>query len=54
MIVGKSGLKLNKNKYQIWVKPIVFLRHFISSESVKVQPPKIEAITKNVITKLCK
>ena len=42
--IHKSGLKLNKKKCQIGVKSIVFLRHIISSEGVKVDPAKIEAI----------
>ena len=41
----QSGLKLNKKKYQIGVKSIVFLGHIVSSEDVKVDPAKIEAIT---------
>ena len=41
----KSGLKLNEKKCQIGAKSIVFLRH-ISSEGAKVDPSKIEAITK--------
>ena len=46
MKIRKSGLKLNKNKYQIGVKSIVFLGHIMSSEGVKVDPAKIELITK--------
>ena len=42
----KSGLKLNEKKYRIGVKSIVFLGHIISSEGAKVDPAKIEAITK--------
>ena len=38
--IRKSGLKLNKNKYQIGVKSIVFLGHIISSEGVKAVPAK--------------
>ena len=44
--IRKSGLKLNKKKFQIGVKSIVLLRHIISSEGVKVDPAKIEAIPK--------
>ena len=54
--IRKSGLKRNKKKCQIGVKSIVFLRHIISSEGVKVDPAKIEAITKiqspNSVTEL--
>ena len=42
----KNVLKLNKNKFQIRLKSIVFLGHIISSEGVKVDPRKVEAITK--------
>ena len=44
--IRKSGLKLNRKKCQIGVKSIVFLGHIISSEGVKIDPEKIEAITK--------
>ena len=44
--IHKSGLKLNKKKCQIGVKSIVFLGHIISSEGIKVDPAKIEAIRK--------
>ena len=44
--IRKSGLKLNKKKCQVGLKSIVFLGHIISSEDVKVDPAKIEAITK--------
>ena len=44
--IRKSGLKLNRKKCQIGVKSIVFLGHIISSEGVKVDPAKTEAITK--------
>ena len=44
--IHKSGLKLNKKKYQIGVKSTVFLGHIKSSEGVKVDPAKIEAVTK--------
>ena len=43
----KSGLKRNKKKCQIGVKSIGFLGHVISSEGVKVDPAKIEAITRS-------
>ena len=46
MKIRKSGLKLDKKKCQIGVKSIVFLGRIISSEGVKVDPAKIEAITK--------
>ena len=44
--ICKSGLKPNRKKCQIGVKSVVFLRHIASSEGVKVDPEKIEAITK--------
>ena len=44
--IHKHGLKLNKKKCQIGVKSIVFLGHIILSEGIKVDPTKIEAITK--------
>ena len=44
--IRKSGLKLNRKKCQIGVKSIVFLEHIISSEGIKLDPAKIEAITK--------
>ena len=44
--ICKSGLKLNKKKCQIGVESTVFLGHIISSEGIKVDPAKIEAITK--------
>ena len=44
--IRKSGLKLNKQKCQIGVTSIAFLGHIISSEGLKVNPAKIEAITK--------
>ena len=42
----KNVLKLNKNKFQIRLKSIIFLGHIISSEGVKGDPRKVEAITK--------
>ena len=47
--ICKSGLKLNKKKCQIGVNSIVFLGHIISSEGVKVDPAKIEAIIKMLL-----
>ena len=44
--ICKSGPKLNKKKCQIGVTSIAFLGHTISSEGVKVDPAKFEAITK--------
>ena len=44
--IRKSGLKLNKKKCQTGGKSIVFLGHIISSEGEKVDPAKIEAVTK--------
>ena len=45
--IRKGGLKLNNKKCQIGLKFIVSLGHIISSESVKIDPAKIEAITKS-------
>ena len=44
--VRESGLKLNKNKCQFHKNSIVFLGHIISSEGIKVDPSKTDAITK--------
>ena len=44
--VRESGLKLNKNKCQLCKYPIVFLGHIISSEGIRVDPSKTDAITK--------
>ena len=44
--IRKGRITLNKNQCQIRVKSIVFLGHIISSEGVKVDAAKIEAITK--------
>ena len=44
--VRESGLKLNKNKCQFCKNSIVFLGHIISSEGIKVDPSKTDAITK--------
>ena len=44
--IRESGLKLNKTQCQIRKQSIVFLGHFISSEGIKIDPSKIEAITK--------
>ena len=44
--IRESGLKLNKTQCQIRKQSIVFLGHFISSEDIKIDPSKIEAITK--------
>ena len=46
MKIRESGLKLNKTQCQIRKQSIVFLGHFISSEDIKINPSKIEAITK--------
>ena len=42
----ESGLKLNKNKRQFCKNSIVFLGHIISSEGIRVDPSKTDAITK--------
>ena len=42
--IRKGRLKLNRKKCQIGVKSIAFFGHIISSEGVKVDPAKIEAI----------
>ena len=44
--VRESGLRLNKNKCQFCKNSIVFLGHIISSEIIKVDPSKTDAITK--------
>ena len=44
--VRESGLKLNKNKCQFCKNSIVFLGHIISSEGIRVDPSKTDAITK--------
>ena len=44
--VTESGLKLNKNKCQFRKNSIVFLGHIISSEGIRVDPSKTDAITK--------
>ena len=51
LMISKNGLELNKKKCQIGVKSIVFLRHIISSEGIKVEPAKIEPITKMPLSK---
>ena len=43
--IHKSGLKLSEKKCQIGIESIVFLGH-LSSEGVKVDPAKVEAIIK--------
>ena len=40
----ESGLKLNKTKCQIGKQSIVFFGHIISSEGIKTDPSKTEAI----------
>ena len=44
--VRESDLKLNKTKCQIRKQSIMFLGHIISSEGIKIDPSKTEAITK--------
>ena len=44
--IRENGLKLTKTKCQIRKQSIVFLGHIISSESIKIDPSKTEAITK--------
>ena len=39
-------MKLNKTKRQTGKQSIVFLGHIISSEGIKIDPSKTEAITK--------
>ena len=48
--VRESGLRLNKNKCQFCKNSIVFLGHIISSEGIKVDPSKTDAITKMSVT----
>ena len=45
----ESGLKFNKNKCQFHKNSIVFLGHIISSEVIRVDPSKTDAITKMFI-----
>ena len=42
--IWSNGLKLNNSKCQIAVKELLFLRHIISSEEVKPDHKKVEAI----------
>ena len=44
--IRESGLKLNKTKCQVRKQSIVFLGHIISSEGIKIDPSRTEAITK--------
>ena len=44
--IRQSGLKLNKTKCQIRKESIIFLGHITLSEDIKIDPLKIEAITK--------
>ena len=46
MKIRESGLKLNKTKCQVRKQSIVFLGHIISSEGIKIDPSRTEAITK--------
>ena len=47
--VRESGLKLNKNKCQFRKNSIVFLGHIISSEGIRVDLSKTDAITKTSV-----
>ena len=47
--VRESGLKLNKNKCQFCKNSIVFLGHIISSEGIRVDLSKTDAITKTSV-----
>ena len=44
--IRESSLKLNKTKCQIRKQSIAFFEHIISSEGIKIDPSKTEAITK--------
>ena len=46
MKIRESGLKLSKTKCQIRKKSIVFWGQIISSEVIKIDPSKTEAIAK--------
>ena len=46
MKIRESGSKLNKSKCQIRKLSIIFLGRIISSEDIKIDPSKTEAITK--------
>ena len=45
MKIRESSLKLNKTKYQIRKQSVVFLGRIISSEGIKIDPSKTEAVT---------
>ena len=47
--VRESGLKLNQNKCQFHKNSIVFLGHIISSEGIRVDLSKTDAITKTSV-----
>ena len=47
--VGESALKFNSNKYQFRKENTVFWGHIISSEIIRVDPSKIDAITKMLV-----
>ena len=42
--IRESGLKLDKTNCQIRKQSIVFLGHTISSEAIKINPSKTEAL----------
>ena len=44
--IRESGLKLNKTNCQIRKQLIVFLGHIFTSEGIKIDPSKTEAVTK--------
>ena len=51
MKIRKSALKLNKTKCQIREQSIAFVGHIISSEGIKIDPSKTEAVTKMLLPK---
>ena len=52
--IRESDLKLNKTKCQIRRQPVVFFGHIISSEGIKIDPSKTEAITKMPLSRSVK
>ena len=52
--IRESDLKLNKTKCQIRRQSVVFFGHIISSEGIKIDPSKTEAITKMPLSRSVK
>ena len=49
MKIRESALELNKTKCQIREQSIAFVGHIISSEDIKIDPSKTEAVTKMLL-----